>query len=106
MNELGIDPKVTVSQLKASDRKKIVSFLKGIPLRIIGFESLDKAMITMGGISLKEIDPRAMSSKVIDGLFFAGEMIDIDGDTGGYNLQEAFSTGYLAGESAARYVID
>ena len=104
MNELGIDPKVTVSQLKASDRKKIVSFLKGIPLRIIGFESLDKAMITMGGISLKEIDPRAMSSKVIDGLFFAGEMIDID--TGGYNLQEAFSTGYLAGESAARYVID
>jgi predicted Rossmann fold flavoprotein len=106
MNELGIDPKITVSQLKASDRKKIVSFLKGIPLRIIGFESLEKAMITMGGISLKEIDPRAMSSKVVDGLFFAGEMIDIDGDTGGYNLQEAFSTGYLAGESAARYVID
>ncbi len=106
MNDLGIDPKVTVSQLKASDRKKIVSFLKGIPLKIIGFESLEKAMITMGGISLKEIDPRTMSSKVIDGLFFAGEMIDIDGDTGGYNLQEAFSTGYLAGESVARYVID
>ena len=63
-------------------------------------------MITKGGISLKEIDPRTMSSRLIDGLFFAGEMIDLDGNTGGYNLQEAFSTGYLAGESAAKYVID
>jgi len=103
---LEIDSLVKASQLKVSDRKKIVAFLKGINLRIIGFESLEEAMITVGGISLKEINPRTMSSKLIDGLFFAGEMIDINGDTGGYNLQEAFSTGYLAGESAAKYVLD
>jgi hypothetical protein len=103
---LEIDSLLKVSQLKASDRKKIVSFLKGINLRIIGFESLEKAMITVGGISLKQINPRKMSSTLIDGLFFAGEMIDINGDTGGFNLQEAFSTGYLAGESAAKYVLD
>ena len=103
---LEIDSFVKVSQLMVSDRKKIVSFLKGFNLRIIGFESLEAAMITVGGISLKDINPRTMSSKLIDGLFFAGEMIDINGDTGGYNLQEAFSTGYLAGESAAKYVLD
>ncbi len=106
MDVLEIDPMTKVNQLKASDRKKIVSFLKGMDLKIIGFESLEKAMITIGGISLKEIDPRTMSSRLIDGLFFAGEMIDLDGDTGGYNLQEAFSTGYLAGESAAKYILD
>jgi len=91
MDVLEIDPMTKVNQLKASDRKKIVSFLKGMDLKIIGFESLD---------------PRTMSSRLIDGLFFAGEMIDLDGDTGGYNLQEAFSTGYLAGESAAKYILD
>jgi len=106
MDVLEIHPITKVNQLKAGDRKKIVSFLKEMDLKIIGFESLEKAMITMGGISLKEIDPRTMSSKLVDGLFFAGEMIDIDGDTGGYNLQEAFSTGYLAGESAAKYISD
>jgi len=103
---LEIDSLKNVSQLKVSDRKKIVQFLKGINLRIIGFESLEKAMITVGGISLKQINPRKMSSTLIDGLFFAGEMIDINGDTGGFNLQEAFSTGYLAGENAAKYVLD
>jgi len=103
MKVLEIDPMTKSSQIKASDRKKIVSFLKGINLRIIGFESLEKAMITIGGISLKEINPRTMSSRLIQGLFFAGEIIDINGDTGGYNLQEAFSTGYLAGENAAEY---
>ena len=106
MKVLEIDPTTNSSQIKANDRKKIVSFLKGINLRIIGFESLEKAMITIGGISLKEINPRTMSSRLIQGLFFAGEIIDINGDTGGYNLQEAFSTGYLAGENAAKYAND
>jgi len=59
-------------------------------------------MITRGGISLKEINPKTMASRKVNGLFFAGERIDLDSDTGGYNLQEAFSTGYLAGESAAK----
>ncbi len=106
LDVLEIDPLQKVSQLTASDRRKIVLFLKGFNLKIIGFESLENAMVTVGGISLKDINPRTMSSKLIDGLFFAGEMIDINGDTGGYNLQEAFSTGYLAGENAARYVLD
>jgi predicted flavoprotein YhiN len=60
--------------------------------------------VTAGGISLKEIDPRTMASRKLKGLYFCGEVIDIDADTGGYNLQAAFSTGYLAGEQAAAYV--
>ena len=100
MNILDIDPSCKANQLKALQRKKIVSFFKDMKLEITGYESYEKAMITRGGISLKEIDPKSMSSKKIDGLFFAGEMIDINGDTGGYNLQAAFSTGFLAGNNA------
>ena len=58
-------------------------------------------MVTCGGVSLKQIDPRSMESRLVKGLYFAGEIIDLDADTGGFNLQAAFSTGYLAGESAA-----
>ena len=61
-------------------------------------------MVTAGGVSLKEIDPRTMSSRLIAGLYFCGEVMDIDAETGGYNLQAAFSTGYVAGEHAAGYV--
>jgi len=102
MEVLEITPREQVSQLTGKNRKKIVSFLKGMNLKIIGVSSFEKAMITRGGISLKEINPKTMASRKVNGLFFAGEMIDLDGDTGGYNLQEAFSTGYLAGESAAK----
>jgi len=102
MEVLEITPREQVSQLTSKNRKKIVSFLKGMNLKIIGVSSFEKAMITRGGISLKEINPKTMASRKVNGLFFAGEMIDLDGDTGGYNLQEAFSTGYLAGESAAK----
>ena len=102
MEVLEITPGKQVSQLTSKNRKKIVSFLKGMNLKIIGVSSFEKAMITRGGISLKEINPKTMASRKVNGLFFAGEMIDLDGDTGGYNLQEAFSTGYLAGESAAK----
>ncbi len=93
MEVLEIIPGKQVSQLTSKNRKKIVSFLKGMNLKIIGVSSFEKAMITRGGISLKEINPKTMASRKINGLFFAGEMIDLDGDTGGYNLQEAFSTG-------------
>jgi len=102
MEVLEITPGGQVSQLTSKNRKKIVSFLKGMNLKIIGVSSFEKTMITRGGISLKEINPKTMASRKVNGLFFAGEMIDLDGDTGGYNLQEAFSTGYLAGESAAK----
>ncbi len=75
---------------------------KAFPLTILKPAKMSVAMITRGGISIKEIDPRTMASRLIKGLYFAGEMIDIDGTSGGYNLQEAFSTGYLAGLSAAQ----
>jgi len=90
-----------VSQITQTERQRIISLLKGLHLEIIKARSIDEAMISRGGISLKEIDPRTMESRIIRGLYFAGEMIDIDADTGGFNLQAAFSTGYLAGESAA-----
>jgi hypothetical protein len=64
---------------------------------------MSSAIVTAGGVSLKEIDPRTMASRIIKGLYFCGEVMDIDADTGGYNLQAAFSTGYLAGEQAAAY---
>jgi hypothetical protein len=64
---------------------------------------LANAIVTAGGVSLTEINPRTMASKLISGLYFCGEVMDIDADTGGYNLQAAFSTGYTAGESAAKY---
>jgi predicted flavoprotein YhiN len=65
--------------------------------------ALNAAMVTAGGVSLKEIDPHTMASRLIKGLYFCGEVMDVDADTGGYNLQAAFSTGYIAGEHAARY---
>jgi predicted flavoprotein YhiN len=64
---------------------------------------MSSAIVTAGGVSLKEIDPRTMASRIVNGLYFCGEVMDIDADTGGYNLQAAFSTGYLAGEQAAVY---
>jgi predicted flavoprotein YhiN len=65
---------------------------------------LEKAIVTAGGVSLDEIDPRTMASRKVSGLYFCGEVMDIDADTGGYNLQAAFSTGFVAGQSAAIYV--
>ncbi len=102
MGVLEINPEVKVSQLTSINRKKIVTFLKEMKLKILGHSSFEKSIITRGGISLKEINPKTMASRKVNGLFFAGEIIDLDGDTGGYNLQEAFSTGYLAGESVTK----
>ena len=89
------------SQITQDEREKIVSLLKGFKMNISGARPIEEGMVTRGGVSLKEIDPRTMESRLIKGLYFCGEMIDIDADTGGFNLQAAFSTGYLAGESAA-----
>jgi hypothetical protein len=89
------------AQISREEREKIVTLLKGLRLEIAGALPIEEAMVTRGGVSLKEINPRTMESRKIKGLYFCGEMIDIDADTGGFNLQAAFSTGYLAGESAA-----
>ncbi|MCX5702402.1 MAG: NAD(P)/FAD-dependent oxidoreductase [Candidatus Omnitrophica bacterium] len=96
-----IDPGKSVSQITQGERESLVLLLKGLRLNIIKSRPIEEAMITQGGVSLKDINPRTMESRLIKGLYFAGEIIDVDADTGGFNLQAAFSTGYLAGESAA-----
>lgn len=101
IDTLQINPAKRGNQITASERRDIVRLLKGFRLDITGSRPIDEAMVTRGGVSLKDIDPRTMQSRLIKGLYFAGEMIDVDADTGGFNLQAAFSTGYLAGESAA-----
>jgi predicted Rossmann fold flavoprotein len=89
-----------VSQITHKERAEIVSLLKDFRLDISGSFPIEEAMVTRGGVSRKDINPRTMESRLVSGLYFAGEMIDVDADTGGFNLQAAFSTGYLAGESA------
>jgi len=96
-----ISPDKITSQLSQVERRALVSLLKGLRLNIIKALPIEEAMVTRGGVSLKDINPRTMESRLIKGLYFCGEMIDVDADTGGFNLQAAFSTGYLAGESAA-----
>jgi len=90
------------NQITEKERKALLSVLKAFRFDICRDVSIKKAQITRGGVSVKDIDPRTMGSKKIKGLYFAGEVIDVDGDCGGFNLQAAFSTGYLAGLSAAR----
>ncbi len=89
------------SQLNAEERRRLASLLQDLRLTVVGSRPIDEAIVTAGGVDTREIDPRTMESKLVKGLFFCGEVIDVDADTGGYNLQAAFSTGYLAGESAA-----
>jgi predicted Rossmann fold flavoprotein len=98
---LKIDPAQLVSYITQSQRHMIVSLCKGFRLDIKALRPIEEGMVTHGGVSLKDINPRTMESRIVKGLYFAGELIDEDADTGGFNLQAAFSTGYLAGESAA-----
>lgn len=100
----GIEGDKSVNSITAVERTRAVELLKDLRLTVVQMGSLDEAIVTAGGVSIKEIDPRTMMSKLVEGLFFAGEVIDIDARTGGFNLQAAFSTGYVAGESAAEYI--
>ncbi len=97
----GIEPDKKTGNLTKKERKRLLQLLKQFTLHIKKLDSFEKAVITAGGIPLKEINPQTMRSRIIDNLYFAGEIIDLDGPTGGYNLQLCWSTGYLAGESAA-----
>ncbi len=101
----GLDKNLSVSELGKNDRSKLRHLIKALPLTITGTEPVEKALITRGGVNLKEIDSKTMSSKICCGLFFAGEVIDVDGDCGGFNLQMCWSTGKLAGKSAAEYLM-
>ena len=90
------------SQVTQKERHAIIQLLKALPLTVEGPLSIRHAMVTNGGVSTKEINPRTMESKIVPGLYFAGELIDGAAPSGGYNLQQAFSTGFMAGEEAAR----
>ena len=93
----GIDPYKKVNEITKEERTKLVNLLKNFKIIITGFRPVEEAIVTAGGISIKEINPKTMESKLVNGLFFAGEIIDVDAYTGGFNLQIAYSTGYTAG---------
>ncbi|HOL13877.1 MAG TPA: NAD(P)/FAD-dependent oxidoreductase [Bacillota bacterium] len=97
----GIDPDRKVHSITRKERQGLVALLKDFRLHVTGKRPIDEAIVTLGGLNLKEIDPRTMESKLVSGLYVCGEMIDVSAVTGGYNLQAAFSTGYLAGHSCA-----
>ncbi len=100
----GIPPERPGNQISAAERERLLALLKSLRFNIKGPLPISSAIVTAGGVSLKEIDPRTMASRLVPGLFFCGEVMDLDADTGGYNLQAAFSTGYIAGEEAAAVV--
>lgn len=95
----GIDPDKKVNEITKEERMNLVNLLKGLPMTIIGLRGWNEAIITKGGVSVKHVNPSTMESKLVNGLYFAGELLDLDAMTGGYNLQIAWSTGYLAGNS-------
>lgn len=94
----GIDPDKPCHQISRSERLEIVKLLKNFTLTITGTRPIAEAIVTAGGVNVKEVNPKTMESKLVKGLYFAGEVLDVDGYTGGYNLQAAFSTGYSAGK--------
>lgn len=102
LSVLGLDPHKKVNEITKVQRKSLVETMKNFPLHYGGLDKLDHAIITSGGVDVKEVDPSTMESKKIPGLYFCGEVLDLDALTGGYNLQIAFSTGHLAGESAGK----
>ena len=101
----GINERKKVNSITKEERRRILSLLKNFEIPLSKFRPIEEAIITSGGVAVSEISPKNMQSKIVPGLFFAGEIIDVDAYTGGFNLQIAFSTGYLAGKNAAEYVL-
>lgn len=99
LDRLNIDKNKQVNEITKEERLRIVEILKNFDLEISGFRPIEEAIITAGGISIKEINPKTMESKIVQNLYFAGEIIDVDAYTGGFNLQIAYSTGYTAGST-------
>ena len=97
--ESKINPEKRVNEITKQERKNLIKVLKSFKLTIKGFRPIDEAIITSGGIDVKDINPKTMESKIVKGLYFAGEIIDVDSYTGGFNLQIAYSTGHLAGSN-------
>lgn len=98
----GIDPYKKVNSISREERGRLVALLKAFPATITGTRDFNEAIITKGGVSVKDINPSTMESKIVKNLYFAGEVLDVDAKTGGFNLQIAWSSGYLAGLSAAQ----
>jgi predicted Rossmann fold flavoprotein len=102
----GILPDKPGHQIAADERRRLRELLHDFRLTIVGHRPLDEAIVTAGGVDTREIDPRTMASRIVKGLYFAGEVLDVQADTGGYNLQAAFSSGYVAGRAAAQSVLE
>ena len=102
VEQVNIASDKTCSQIGSVERKRLLHWLKDLRFQVTGSLPIEAAIITAGGVVLDEVDPRSMQSRIVKGLYFAGEVLDVNADTGGYNLQAAFSTGWLAGSSAAR----
>ena len=96
-----VNTKEYASRINRNDRKKIIKTIKELELNVSELFGFDRAMVTSGGVSIREVDSKTMQSKLIENLYFAGEILDLDGPTGGYNLQLCWSTGYVAGEAAS-----
>ncbi len=100
----GIPPDKPGHQITAEERARLRALLHDFRLEIVGHRPLEEAIVTAGGVDTREVDPRTMASRRVQGLYFAGEVLDVQADTGGFNLQAAFSTGYVAGRAAAQFV--
>ncbi len=100
LDHTGVDAEKEAHQMNAAERKKILLMMKNMTFSICGYRPYKEAIITAGGVNTKEVDSKTMQSRLVKGLFFSGEVLDLDANTGGYNLQIAWSTGWLAGESA------
>ena len=98
VNISNINPEKKVNEITKEERLRLVNLLKNMEFTIKDFRPIEEAIITSGGIDVKEVNPKTMESKIVKGLFFAGEILDLDGYTGGFNLQIAYSTGYVAGK--------
>jgi predicted Rossmann fold flavoprotein len=102
LTKADVPANTVAGQLTSLQRQAIARTLKGLAFNVEGVGQLAEAMVTAGGVALDEVDPHTMQSRIVRNLYCCGELLDLDADTGGYNLQAAFSTGYLAGECAAR----
>jgi len=101
LNLAGVDPKKQANAVTKTERNSLVRTLKGFPMKMTSLRGYEEAVVTSGGVSLHEINPKTMESKLEKGVYFCGEVMDVDAYTGGFNLQIAFSTGYAAGKAAA-----
>ena len=99
LKSLHIEYYKRLHQISGDERRRLVAWLKAVPFTLVGTRDWNEAIVTQGGVALDQVDPRTMQSRLVKGLYFVGEMLDLDADTGGYNLQIAFSTGHAAGEA-------